>query len=244
MEFRGGVGRPAAIRLRQLGGGEIAMRPSTADAWAVATTLLPPNHLPPPELDRRAIRTVWDLGANIGVSMAHLAISCPRAHIVGLELEPENARLCRRNVAPWAERCTVIEAAAWTNDGEIAFTGEPAASVGYHVSADGEADGGAGAGAHSARALSLDTVLAAHTPGETVDYVKMDIEGAEAAVLTERTGWAERVRAMTVEVHEPYTVEACVADLERLGFRARRDPSFRGIDGGKPPVIAVRDLPG
>jgi hypothetical protein len=31
------------------------------------------------------------------------------------------------------------------------------------------------------------------------------------------------VRAIKVEVHEPYTVEACIAQLRQLGFSARAD---------------------
>ena len=42
-----------------------------------------------------------------------------------------------------------------------------------------------------------------------VDYAKIDIEGAERELLRDNAGWAERVRTVNVEVHEPYTVEEC-----------------------------------
>ena len=32
------------------------------------------------------------------------------------------------------------------------------------------------------------------------------------------------MRTLTVEVHEPYTVEDCARDLEALGFETRVDP--------------------
>ena len=38
------------------------------------------------------------------------------------------------------------------------------------------------------------------------------------------TGWAPRVRTITVEVHEPYTIAECERDLRALGFTTRADP--------------------
>jgi hypothetical protein len=60
--------------------------------------------------------------------------------------------------------------------------------------------------------------------GETggVDYVKMDVEGAERELLRS-PGWNEQVRCIKVEVDEPYTLEECVTDLRRLGFTAQID---------------------
>jgi hypothetical protein len=58
---------------------------------------------------------------------------------------------------------------------------------------------------------------------ESIDYVKMDIEGAEREVLRSNTEWAERVRCIKVEVHHGYSKDDCIADLQRLGFQAYPD---------------------
>src|SRR3954463_5702055 len=89
-------------------------------------------------------------------------------------------------------------------------------------------------------ALSLNTLLEQSGGAETViDYVKMDIEGAEARVLKENVEWAERARAIKVEVHEPYSVEGCTEDLRRLGFETHPLPTRRGgvtgLRRGRPP---------
>jgi hypothetical protein len=67
-------------------------------------------------------------------------------------------------------------------------------------------------------AVSLNTLL-----DDPVDYLKVDIEGAEREVLRQNTGWAERVRCIKVEVHAPYTAEECAHDLTQLGFLATID---------------------
>ncbi len=76
----------------------------------------------------------------------------------------------------------------------------------------------------TADALSPYSLLALAGPGATVDYVKVDIEGAEIDLLRRNAGWAQRVRTIAVEVHAPYSVEECRDDLAGLGFSTRVDP--------------------
>jgi hypothetical protein len=56
-----------------------------------------------------------------------------------------------------------------------------------------------------------------------VDYLEMDVEGAEREVLTTGTECAARVRLISVELHEPYTVQPALDDLTKLGFEAAAD---------------------
>lgn len=220
------------LRLRPLGGERFRIRGGTADVWALPDTYLPADHLPPSEIERASVRLAFDLGANIGMSMSHLAATHPAARVVGVELDADNAELCGRNIAPWAARAQLVNGAVWVRDGEVRYDGADALSFRVDETA---------AGGTSVPALSLDTLLAAHAAGAVVDFVKMDIEGAEQRVLAEHTDWARHVRSIKVEVHEPYTVERCVVDLQRLGFRAWADPSHKGRTGGRPPVIGIRE---
>lgn len=225
------------LRLRPLHGERFRLRGGTADVWALPDTFLPADHLPPAELDPASVRTIWDLGANIGTSMAHLAVVHPQARVLGVELDGENAALCRENIAPWGDRVELLNAAVWTRDGEVRYVRDGLDALSFHID---ETAGPPTGGEDTVPAFSLDTLLDRHADGRVVDYVKMDIEGAERSVLRQHTDWARHVRAIKVEVHEPYGVEECVADLTRLGFRAWPDPKHRGRTG-RPPVIALRD---
>ena len=211
---------PVALRARPLGGREVLVRPGTSDADTLWDALVRRYHLPPPGvLSRRrkaGAASVLDLGANIGLTVAHLAETFPGARVIGVELDAANAALARRNVAPWSERCSVVEGAVWPEDGELEYHGWSANTSSFRVTDDEDST----AVVRHARAVSL-SLLVEELGG--VDYVKMDIEGAEARVLTERTGWAPAVRTIKVEVHPPYTVEGCARDLEALGFATRRD---------------------
>lgn len=202
------------IRLRSLGGQGVRVRPGTADRWALQDTFSTGTsyHLPPPAVTEP--RLIWDLGANVGLTMVHFAHLYPAARIVGVELDAGNTKLCRQNVAPWGDRCEVVEGGVWTSEGVLSYRVDSGEEQGCRVEAVADKPTNA-----EAPAISLNGLLE-RSPGDTVDYVKMDIEGAERSVLRENTEWAASVRAMKVEVHEPYSVGDCVEDLTRLGFDA------------------------
>ena len=209
-------GRPVMVRVRPLHGTPVALRPATSDITVLWDTFLGNYHLPPRELGPRVF-TIWDLGANIGLTMADLAVRFPDACVLGVELDEANAAVCRRNVSPWADRCRVLEGAVWPTEGEVAYRHSPGQEFGTRVV-------GAGEGTRQARAITLDRLMAEHNGW--VDYVKMDIEGAEREVLRRNVGWAQRVRGIRVEVHEPYTPRQCADDLRALGFAPRIDRRY------------------
>jgi FkbM family methyltransferase len=212
------VSTPARLRLRSLGGAEVVVRPGTSDLGTVRGTFARHYHLPPPELG--APGTIWDLGANIGLTMAHFARLYPRARVLGVELDEDNVALARRNVAAWADRCRVIHAAVWASDGEVHYRGWPGGTSNYQVTGPAEEPGREGG--KPVRAVSLAELMREH--GGPVDYVKVDIEGAERELLRDGAGWAESVRCIKVELHGDYAPQECVADLRRLGFEAWQDP--------------------
>ena len=207
-------GAQVAIAIRELGGRSVWVRPGTADRWTLECTFSKGTkyHLPPPAVTDA--RVIWDLGANVGLTMVHFAHLFPQAHVVGVELESGNAAVCRSNVEPLNGRCEVIEAAVWTHDGVVGYDADEQDEQSFRIAPVA----GEPANAEAA-AMSLNTLLE-RTPGDTVDFVKMDIEGAERDVLRVNTEWSARVRAINVEAHPPYGVDECAADLERLGFDA------------------------
>ena len=208
--------RTIELRLRPLGGAPVRVRPESQDRWAVRDTFLGRYHLPPPEVEAGSVRTIWDLGSNIGLTVAHLAVMFPAAQIFGVEMDEDNALLCRENVRPWSDRCEIIRAAVWPAEGAVAYERQAGNELGFRVIGDSRP------GRHSASALPLNTLLE-RTPGGTVDYVKMDIEGAEQDALRRNTEWASDARSIKVEVHAPYSVDECSEDLSALGFSTRPD---------------------
>jgi FkbM family methyltransferase len=208
---RGAVGKPVKLRVAALGYAPVAVRPGTTDLEVLWGTISGEFHLPPAGVEPRV---VWDLGANVGLTMAHFLAVFPDARVVGVEPVPEAVALARRNVERWRDRATVVEAAVWYEDGELQLSVEAGDEWGAHVAA-GEGSSG------PVPARSLNTLLADE---DAVDFLKMDVEGAEREILTRNTDWTRKVACIKVELHGDYTHEACIADLRRLGFEAEPDP--------------------
>ena len=201
--------RPAALalRARALGGQRVYCRPATTDFCVFNETFSGRYHVPPADLQ---IRTILDLGSNIGLTMAHYARLYPEARILGVEMDQGNADVCRTNIAPYVPRCEVLVGAAWKENGEIAYGGD--AEWGFRVIPESCRS------AHRARAFSIPSLID-HLGVQRVDFVKMDIEGAELDVLADAWKWGDRIGCLKVEVHPPYTLAACMRDLEAAGMR-------------------------
>ena len=226
---------PRAIRLRSLGGATMLCRPGQ-DVWTFKYTFLEPFHRPPVPLRPDAV--IVDLGANVGYTVADLAYRHPAARVLGVEMDAENLALARRNTAWLGPRVELVHAAVWSIDGEVDYEGDAADA--FHVVAGGAVSGGAVAGdrvagkAQHVRAVCMDTLLAEHGI-ERVDYLKMDIEGAEATILAGSCEWLDRVQAAKIEIHPPATLEGCRAVLEAHGLRCSVDPDHWSC------LVAVRD---
>jgi FkbM family methyltransferase len=182
----------------------------SSDIPVIADTFVGLYHVPPVALPERPV--IVDLGANIGCTMVHYAALYPGARIVGVELDPENARLARLNTAAIAAQTTLLHAAIWPHDGTVGYGGDEA--WGYRVEAGGE---------RAVEALSMPS-LTRRCGLSTIDFLKVDIEGAERDLFQGSLSWLKRVRALAIEVHDDEALIArLITLLTRHGFVAQRD---------------------
>jgi FkbM family methyltransferase len=142
----------------------------------------------------KASPRILDCGANIGLASLFFKRRYPAARITAFEADPALAAMLQQNVRRnGAADVEVVAAAVWTETGEVTFR------------PDG-ADSGAVAslaGAPAADAIRVPTVrLSERLAAEPIDLLKLDIEGAETAVLTDCAGALDNVDALLLEVHE------------------------------------------
>jgi FkbM family methyltransferase len=140
--------------------------------------------------------TIIDLGANIGMATLYLANQFSNSRILAVEPEPANFGMLNKNVQSLirAGRCKTLRAAVWNEDGD-ADLGSAGEGVFWSFYAKA---GGNSASAVPARSMNS---LVRESGFETVDLVKVDIEGGETQMFRGNLDWLDRVRAIAIEFH-------------------------------------------
>jgi FkbM family methyltransferase len=176
---------------------------------------------------------VVDLGAHIGLFSLFVLGHFPSAVIHSVEASRETYEILRRNRKineglAWE----VHWAAMWDHDGEISFNDGEKASTGHHVDLSGTT------GRRSnVPAISLSTLLKERVKSD-VDLLKVDIEGAEEAVLCEDPGLLRSVAALTAEIHPDRCNEQHVLDVLQDAYEYVY--AVEGRRSSKPLVLAAR----
>ncbi len=219
---RGPEAAPAPVSMKELAGRELFVRPGTSDLVNAAGDYLDRIHLPPPEIPHAGIRQIVELGCNTGSAMASFAVRFPQARILGVEPDPRNAALARRNVARFRGRCEVVQAAIWDEETELIVEGET--TFGYTVRPSEPDDP---LTATRVATTTIDALLDRHMPEEEIDYLYMTIEGAESRVLRAGGTWLDRVRCIRLDWGRGG--DPCRVELERHGFETQLDIEGAGV---------------
>ena len=217
---------PVPLRCKALGGAPLWVRPRATDPEMILWDYGYDFSLPPHELRDDDLRRMVEVGCNTGTGLAGFAARYPDAAILGVEGDPENAALARRNVAGFGERCEVVEAVVWSHPCELTFEGasEWALAAREVLPADPPE-------LPRVSATTLDAVLATHMPDGLIDYLNLSMEGGEPQVLTGSPEWPRRVRSLRVEVQPErgFPLAQALEMMGRLGYETRLQPVDQGV---------------
>lgn len=153
---------------------------------------------------------IVDLGANIGMFSLYALSLWPKATVLSVESSTATFELLKRNHdrnpgMAWKAH----HAAVWKENGTISFK-NTGSSTGGHICCSGSAD-------ETVPAATLGSLLESNGVGK-IDLLKMDIEGAEEAVLAECAPLLERVGAIIIEVHPTSCDARRVLDILKKEF--------------------------
>lgn len=170
----------------------VIVRPNDIDLDVLKSTFIEKYHRCPFLLPEDAV--IVDLGSNVGYTLLDFRLEYPKCRLVGVEMDQENFKILEENVKA-LDRCNAVNAAIWKTDGTIQYAGKDAQSF-----AAGEQHSG---NAMVAQAITIDKLLNDFNIS-TVDYLKMDIEGAEEEIFlaSDFQNWLSKVRYISIEVHD------------------------------------------
>lgn len=137
---------------------------------------------------------IIDAGANVGYASIFFANKYPRAKIVAVEPEESNLSMLREN-SSFYENIKIVPAGIWCKDVRLEIENPDDSQWAFRVK---ELCDVAGEGI---AAKSVRTIMGEHGM-ESIDILKLDIEGAENEVLSYCDDWIGKVGCLMIELHE------------------------------------------
>jgi len=162
---------------------------------------------------------IYDLGANIGAASLYLAAHYPTARFYGFEPLPANYEICLRNyrnlrqsqVFPWA---------AGSRTGSVSFEFSQNDPRGGRIGANPSPSATRTVSRIDVPVFSLAELIRTKKL-EPPDFLKIDVEGAEAEVLHGLEDQFQSVKRVLVETHGPTCEADCLRWFLDHGFVVR-----------------------
>ncbi len=165
--------------------------------------------------------TFFDVGASMGgFSLLAARIVGPSGAVVSFEPDPEMADRLEKNLARNEfHHATIVQKAVWSEPGELPFVrGDAAVSpdrgLGHVATSSSDS-----AHAILVAAVSLDSFCAL---GTKPDFIKCDVEGAEAAVVEGARELLRQIRPiLLIEMHSEENHRLLTQKLSQLQYSCR-----------------------
>lgn len=158
-----------------------------------------------------ATELIIDAGANIGCAMLYFHSHFPQAHIICIEPEKSNFEILEKNVAvnQLSDRVSCVRKALWNTNTELALRRIDFSNDGFHVIAEGITH----AIIDTVATCTIPELIANQPP---VSILKVDIEGAEKIIFTDRQHlhqFLPQTHSLIMEVHPEHIREQTIASI-------------------------------
>jgi FkbM family methyltransferase len=204
------------IQVRLAGASAVTLRPMTSDYDAFRQIFRDREYASLDDTEQ--VEFILDCGANVGLASIYFLNRFPRARVLAVEPDPENVAICRRNLAPYGARATVLQAGVWGCATKLTVVPSPfGANEKWGVQVRPFC---AGDSVESAVEAWDIPALIAHAGVKRVDILKVDIERSEMEVFASSPErWLRDVRNLVIELHGEDCSRAFFAAMEQCEYR-------------------------
>lgn len=147
---------------------------------------------------RQPPKVVVDAGANIGLFSVACASKYPEARIFAIEPEASNFEMLKRNAAAYPN-ITPVRAALWKENTELNLV-DPGEGHTTYQTRRSAAPAAASQGS-VVPAITVDALMAKFN-FSFIDFLKVNIEGAEKEVFESCESWINRVGVIAMDLHD------------------------------------------
>lgn len=173
---------------------------------------------------------IIDCGCNYGTSILYFKSIYPKAEIIGFEPDPYIFNIAKKNIGEYGlENVTLINKGLWKEVSTLAF---------YSERADGGRLGFTGDNSEHEKIEVETTILSKFLSDRKVDFLKIDIEGAELEVLLECEVYLVNVSYLFVEYHSFIGKEQQLNELLSILTRNKFRYLINSISESKTPFIS------
>lgn len=139
---------------------------------------------------------IIDAGANIGLAAVYFANRYPNCKIICLEPEASNTILLKKNIEMYPS-ITSMQCGLWSKSTYLKIKDSGLGNWGFIVEETSSND------LSAIQAVSLPDIIKTYNL-ETLDIVKMDIEGSEKEVLEAENlhEWLSKCNTLVIELHD------------------------------------------
>jgi FkbM family methyltransferase len=155
---------------------------------------------------------IIDCGANIGMSVIYFKTLCPESTVIAFEADPEIFKALKKNMENFKLENVILEnKAIWISDAGVKFQLEGGYSGRIPLNGD------------RADIIEVKSARLRDLLHKKIDFLKIDIEGAETEVLRDSADLLSNVDLLFVEYHshikEPQKLDELLGILTKAGFR-------------------------
>ena len=158
------------------------------------------------------VKTIVDLGSNIGFSVMHFKSKFPDAHVIAVEPEKKNYDQLVKNVKEYSN-VDCLQNAIWYSQKNLGIFDSGLGEYGFRVVDDNQKQVG------SVDSITMDDIISKYNL-QTIDILKIDIEGAEKELFTHNfESWLPKVRCIVIELHDTFRPGCATAFFKAISSR-------------------------
>jgi FkbM family methyltransferase len=179
---------------------------------------------------RNASPLIIDCGANLGMSIIYFKELYPAAKIIAFEADDYIFSFLQKNMGSFG--CSDVELvnkAVWDCETELSFW--PEGGAGGRVEVNAQSD-------HAYKKVSA-VRLKPYLQGNRVDFLKIDIEGAEYEVLKDCADSLVNVERIFIEYHSMLSKEQTLHEVLEIIHSAGFRYQIKGVFASRHPYVTI-----
>jgi FkbM family methyltransferase len=142
-------------------------------------------------------KRIIDAGANIGCASIYFSLHFPEAEILAIEPEQNNFSLLQKNTSAY-KNVSCIQAGIWNKNEDIIISNPNAEAAEFMI------ESGHPSIHSTVKGITIEKLIEINN-WDTIDILKLDIEGAEKEIFSEDNfDWLKKVKLLIIELHDRY----------------------------------------